>query len=80
MPTEAGFLELKSRLSELEDRMPFLYRRFNIDYLDPNAEPALAPQIQRAVWSGNKIEASHQDLLRTDWRWACQNQTGNPPH
>ena len=57
MPTEAEFLALKSRLSELEDKLQFLYRRLNIDYLDPNADPALAPQVQDALRRGNKIEA-----------------------
>lgn len=57
MPTEAEFLALKSRISELEDKLQFLYRRLNIDYIDPNADPALAPQIQEALKRGNKIEA-----------------------
>jgi ribosomal protein L7/L12 len=57
MPTEAEFLALKSRMAELEDRLQFLYRRLNIDYADPNADPGLAPQIQEALRRGNKIEA-----------------------
>ena len=57
MPTEAEFLALKSRISELEDKLQFLYRRFNIDYLSPNSDPALAPQVQEALRRGNKIEA-----------------------
>jgi ribosomal protein L7/L12 len=57
MPTEAEFLALKSRISELEDKLQFLYRRLNIDYADPNADPALSPQIQEALRRGNKIEA-----------------------
>jgi len=57
MPTEAEFLALKSRISELEDRLQFLYRRLNIDYADPNSDPALSPQVQEALRSGNKIEA-----------------------
>jgi len=57
MPTEAEFLALKSRMSELEDRLQFLYRRLNIDYADPNSDPALSPQVQEALRSGNKIEA-----------------------
>ncbi len=57
MPTEAEFLALKSRISELEDRLQFLYRRLKIDYADPNSDPALAPQIQDALRRGNKIEA-----------------------
>ncbi len=57
MPTEAEYLALKSRVNELEDRLKFLYRRFNIEYADPNSDPALAPQIQQALRNGNKIEA-----------------------
>jgi ribosomal protein L7/L12 len=57
MPTEAEFLALKSRISELEDKLQFLYRRLNIDYTDPNADPARSPQIQDALRRGNKIEA-----------------------
>ncbi|HET9915225.1 MAG TPA: ribosomal protein L7/L12 [Anaerolineales bacterium] len=57
MPTEAEYLALKSRISELEDKLQFLYRRLNIDYADPNADPALSPQIQEALRRGNKIEA-----------------------
>jgi ribosomal protein L7/L12 len=57
MVTEADILLLKSRINELEDRLQFLYRRLNIEYVDPNAEPSLAPQIQEALRRGNKIEA-----------------------
>ena len=57
MITEAEFMGLKSRLSELEDRLQFLYRRLNIDYMDPNSDAALAPQVQEALRRGNKIEA-----------------------
>jgi ribosomal protein L7/L12 len=57
MVTEADILSLKSRINELEERVQFLYRRLNIDYADPNSEPALAPQVQDALRRGNKIEA-----------------------
>ena len=57
MPTEAQFLLLESRVRELEDKLEFLYRRLNINYADPNSDPALAPQIQEALRRGNKIEA-----------------------
>lgn len=57
MPTEAEFILLKSKVSELEDKLQFLYRRFNIDYMDPNSDPMLAPQVQDALRRGNKIEA-----------------------
>lgn len=57
MVTEADILLLKSRINVLEEKLQFLYRRLNIDYLDPNADPALAPQVQEALRRGNKIEA-----------------------
>ena len=57
MPTEAEFLLLQSRVRELEDRLEFLYRRLNIDYLAPNANPGLSPQVLEALRRGNKIEA-----------------------
>jgi hypothetical protein len=57
MPTEAEFLLLQSRVRELEDKLEFLYRRLNIDYNDPNSDPALSPQIREALRRGNKIEA-----------------------
>jgi ribosomal protein L7/L12 len=57
MPTEAEFLLLQSRVRELEDKLQFLYRRLNIDYADPNSDPALAPEVQAALRRGNKIEA-----------------------
>ena len=57
MPTEAEFLALKSHVNELEEKLQFLYRRLNIDYLEPISDPALAPQVQDALRRGNKIEA-----------------------
>jgi ribosomal protein L7/L12 len=57
MPTEAEFLALKSHVNELEEKLQFLYRRLNIDYLEPNSDPALALEVQDALRRGNKIEA-----------------------
>jgi ribosomal protein L7/L12 len=57
MPTEAEFLALKSRVNELEDKLKLLYQRLHIDYMDPNADPALAPPVLEALRRGNKIEA-----------------------
>jgi len=57
MPTESEFLALKSRMNELEDRLKFLYRSLNIEFMDPNSDPALAPQVQEALRRGSKIEA-----------------------
>ena len=57
MITETEIQQLRSRVNELEDRLKFIYRRLNIEYADPNSDPALSPQIQDALRSGNKIEA-----------------------
>ena len=57
MVTEADIQLLKSRINELEDHVKFLYRRLNIEYADPNSDPAFAPQVQDALRRGNKIEA-----------------------
>jgi ribosomal protein L7/L12 len=57
MVTEADIQLLKSRINELEDKLQFLYRRLNIDYMAPNSDPTLAPQVQEALRRGNKIEA-----------------------
>jgi ribosomal protein L7/L12 len=57
MVTETEVQLLRSRVKELEDRLKFLYRRLNIEYDDPNSDPALSPQIQEALQRGNKIEA-----------------------
>jgi ribosomal protein L7/L12 len=57
MVTEAEIQLLRSRINELEDRLDFLYRRLNIEYAEPNSDPAFSPQIQEALRRGNKIEA-----------------------
>ncbi len=57
MVTESDILALKSRINELEDRLKFIYRRLNIEYMDPNSDPALSPKVQEALRQGNKIEA-----------------------
>lgn len=57
MVTDTDLQLLRSRINELEDRLKFLYRRLNIEYADPNPDPALSPQIQDALRRGNKIEA-----------------------
>jgi hypothetical protein len=57
MITEADIQLLRSRINELEDRLKFIYRRLNIEYVDPNSDPVLSPQVQDAIRRGNKIEA-----------------------
>ncbi len=59
MPTEAEFLLLQSRVSELEEKLQFLFHRLNISYENASAgsDPTFSPQIQEALRHGNKIEA-----------------------
>lgn len=57
MVTEADIQLLRSRINELEDRLKFIYRTLKIEYVDPNSDPVLSPQIQDALRRGNKIEA-----------------------
>jgi Ribosomal protein L7/L12 C-terminal domain len=57
MITEADIQLLRSRINELEDRLKFIYRKLNIEYIDPNSDPVLSPQVQDAIRRGNKIEA-----------------------
>jgi len=57
MVNETDIIALKARIEELEDRLKFIYRRLNIDYMDNNSDPVLSPQIQDALRKGNKIEA-----------------------
>ncbi|HLO14010.1 MAG TPA: ribosomal protein L7/L12 [Anaerolineales bacterium] len=57
MVTEADILLLKSRINELEEKLQFLYRRLNIDYMAPASDPALDPRVEEALRRGNKIEA-----------------------
>ncbi len=55
--TEVELLQL--RVTELEQRLQFIYRHLNIAYAQPtsNADPALSPQVQEALRSDNKIGA-----------------------
>ena len=57
MVNETDIIALKARIEELEERLKFIYRRLNIEYMDPNSDPILSPQIQEALRRGNKIEA-----------------------
>ena len=57
MVNETDIIALKARIEELEDRLKFIYRRLNIEYMDNNSDPVLSPQIQDALRKGNKIEA-----------------------
>ncbi|MEW6083333.1 MAG: hypothetical protein AB1607_01940 [Chloroflexota bacterium] len=44
--TETEVQQLRSRVNELEDRLKFLYRQLDIDYADPNSDPAFSSQIK----------------------------------
>jgi len=57
MITETDIIALKARIAELEDRLKFLYRHLNIEFLENNSDPVLSPQIQAALREGNKIAA-----------------------
>ena len=57
MVTENDIIALKARIAELEDRLKFIYRHLNIDFLDNNSDPVSSPQIQAALREGNKIAA-----------------------
>ncbi len=57
MPTEAEFLALQARISDLEKRMQLVYRQLNMYYEDPNVDPLYSLEIQEALRRGNKIEA-----------------------
>ena len=57
MVTETDIIALKARIAELEDRLKFLYRHLNIEFLENNSDPVSSPQIQAALREGNKIAA-----------------------
>ncbi len=57
MVTETDIIALKARIAELEDRLKFIYRHLNIEFLDNNSDPISSPQIQAALREGNKIAA-----------------------
>jgi len=55
MSTETDLMALRARVAELEDRMQYLYKRLNIEYI---GEPSLVnPRIIEYLKKGNKIEA-----------------------
>ena len=55
MSTETDLIALRTRVAELENRMQYLYKRLNIEYV---AEPSLVdPRIIEYLKKGNKIEA-----------------------
>jgi ribosomal protein L7/L12 len=57
MVTETDIIALKARITELEDRLKFIYRHLNIEFLENNSDPVSSPQIQAALREGNKIAA-----------------------
>ena len=55
MSTETDVIALHARVAELEDRLEYLYKRLNIEYV---ANPsAIDPRIVEYLKKGNKIEA-----------------------
>jgi ribosomal protein L7/L12 len=57
MVTETDIIALKARIAELEDRLKFIYRHLNIEFLENNSDPISSPMIQAALREGNKIAA-----------------------
>ena len=57
MVTENDIIALKARIAELEDRLKFIYRHLNIEFIENNSDPVSSPQIQAALREGNKIAA-----------------------
>ncbi|MBC7876453.1 MAG: ribosomal protein L7/L12 [Anaerolineales bacterium] len=52
---EIDIIALRARVAELEDRLEYLYKRLNIEYV---ANPsAVDPRIIEYLKKGNKIEA-----------------------
>ncbi len=55
MTTEQELVTLRGRVSDLENRIQFIYKKLNIEYVE---EPSLVnPKIAEFLRMGNKIEA-----------------------
>lgn len=55
MSTEQDIITLRRRVADLENRMQFMYKKMNIEYVE---EPSLInPKIVEFLRMGNKIEA-----------------------
>ena len=55
MPAETDIIALRARVAELEDRLQYLYKRLNIEYVSNPS--AVDPRIVEYLKKGNKIEA-----------------------
>ncbi len=51
------FDALKARVAELEDKIKFLYRRLNIEYMEGDPTQAVNAKVCELLQRGNKIEA-----------------------
>jgi len=51
------FNALKARVAELEDKVKFLYRRLNIEYMEGDPTQAVNAKVRELLQRGNKIEA-----------------------
>ncbi|OGO76367.1 MAG: hypothetical protein A3K41_07635 [Chloroflexi bacterium RIFOXYD12_FULL_57_15] len=51
------FDALKARVAELEDKIKFLYRRLNIEYMEGDPTQAVNAKVRELLQRGNKIEA-----------------------
>jgi hypothetical protein len=55
MSAETELIALRARITELEDRLQYLYKRLNIEYIEhpSTVDPRLIDHLRK----GNKIEA-----------------------
>jgi ribosomal protein L7/L12 len=51
------FDSLKARVAELEDKLKFVYRRLNIEYMEGDVAQAIDAKVRALLLQGNKIEA-----------------------
>ncbi len=51
------FDSLKARVAELEDKLKFVYRNLNIEYVEGDADQMVNPKVRALLLQGNKIEA-----------------------
>lgn len=55
MSAETEFIALRARIAELEDRLQYLYKRLNIEYIENSS--TVDPRLIEYLKKGNKIEA-----------------------
>jgi ribosomal protein L7/L12 len=66
MSTEQDLINLRVRVTELENKLDFLYRKFGVEYID---NPGMADsRIISLIKKGNKLEAikMYRELTNSD--------------